>query len=32
MERDDMVRLTKQGLAVEEVLQVVEDVLVESWL
>ena len=30
MERDEMVRLMKQGLAVEEVLQAVEDVLVEA--
>jgi hypothetical protein len=30
MGREEMVRLMKQGLAVEEVLQAVEDVLVEA--
>ena len=30
MGRDEIVRLMKQGLAVEEVLQAVEDVLVEA--
>jgi hypothetical protein len=30
MEREEMVRLMKHGLAVEEVLQAVEDVLVET--